>query len=45
MINFLEQNSMYVVLSITLIIWIGVFFYLTRLDSRISKVEKLKRYE
>jgi len=38
--EFLAQNSMYVVLVITLIIWVGIFSYLFRLDARISKMER-----
>jgi CcmD family protein len=40
--EFLAQNSMYIVLVITLIIWAGIFSYLFRLDTRIKEVEKLK---
>ena len=34
------MTSNYVAMMVTLIIWIGVFFYLLRLD---RKVKKLKR--
>ena len=38
--DFLETNSMYVVLLIVLIIWIGIFVYLKSMDSKIKKLEK-----
>ncbi len=38
--EFLEKNSYYVVLIITLIIWIGIFSYLMSMDKRIKKLEK-----
>ena len=38
--NFLEQNAMYVVLFITLIIWTGIFVYIFRIDRKITKFEK-----
>lgn len=31
---------MYVVLAITLIIWIGIFSYVWKLDGKITKVER-----
>jgi CcmD family protein len=37
--DFLEINSLYVVLIICLIIWIGIFSYLWKLDKRIKKLE------
>jgi len=37
--KFLENNSYYVVLIITLIIWIGIFWYLFRLDKKIRRME------
>jgi CcmD family protein len=45
MYDFLEKNAMYIVLLIALIIWIGLFFYMFRLDSRIKKLEKEKKAE
>lgn len=38
--EFLEKNSYYVVLIITLIIWTGIFTYLMAMDKRIKKLEK-----
>lgn len=40
MYDFLERNAMYIVLLIALIIWIGLFIYMFRLDKRIKKLEK-----
>ncbi|MCX6163737.1 MAG: CcmD family protein [Ignavibacteriae bacterium] len=45
MYDFLEKNAMYIVLLIALIIWIGLFFYMFRLDKRIKKLEKEKNTE
>jgi CcmD family protein len=38
--DFLETNSMYVVMLIILIIWIGIFGYMWRLDGKVKKLEK-----
>jgi len=38
--NFIEQNSYYVVLIITLIIWIGIFLYMLSIDKKLKKLEK-----
>ncbi|ACF13525.1 hypothetical protein Ctha_1061 [Chloroherpeton thalassium ATCC 35110] len=40
MIEFLEQNPLYIVLTVVMIIWTGIFSYLFRLDLRLSKMEK-----
>ena len=40
--DFLETNSMYVVLFIVLIIWIGIFAYLWGLDKKLKKLENEK---
>jgi CcmD family protein len=45
MYDFLEKNAMYIVLLIAMIIWVGLFFYMFRLDSRIKKLEKEKNTE
>lgn len=37
--DFLETNSMYVVLLIVLIIWTGIFGYIWSMDKRIKKLE------
>jgi CcmD family protein len=38
--QFLEANAIYIVLTIVLIVWIGIFLYLLNLDKRIKNVEK-----
>jgi CcmD family protein len=38
--QFLEKNSIFIVMIIVLIVWTGVFFYLYSLDKRIKNVEK-----
>ena len=40
--DFLETNSMYVVMLIVLIIWIGIFGYMWRLDKKVTKLEQEK---
>jgi CcmD family protein len=39
--EFLEQNSIYIVLIISLMIWAGIAYYLFKIDSKISKLEKM----
>ncbi len=34
------MDSNYVVLSVTLIIWVGLFFYLFSLDRKVKKLEE-----
>ncbi len=41
MMNYLEHNSIYVVLVIVLIIWAGLATYLTAIDSRLKKISKI----
>ncbi len=36
--DFLSNNSLYVVLIIVLVIWLGIFVYLFRLDKKVSKL-------
>ncbi len=38
--NFLESNSIYIVLIIAIIIWIGIFLYIYRLEKKVKKFEK-----
>jgi CcmD family protein len=33
------MSSNYVTMMVTLIIWIGIFFYLVRLDRKVKKLE------
>jgi hypothetical protein len=39
MVEFLHDNSIYVVLGIALILWFGIATYLFIIDKRISKLE------
>lgn len=38
--EFLAVNQMYIVLGIVLLIWIGLAWYLLRLDKRLGELEK-----
>lgn len=38
--EFLQNNSLYIVLIITIICWLGIFVYLLNIDKKISKLEK-----
>jgi CcmD family protein len=38
-VEFLAQNQLYIVMIIVLAIWLGIYTYLFRLDSRIKKLE------
>lgn len=40
MYDFLEANSLYLVLGISLLGWAGIFLYLRKLDRKISNLEK-----
>jgi CcmD family protein len=40
MYEFLENNSMYVVLIVVLIIWTGISFFLFYTENKINKLEK-----
>jgi len=39
-LNFLDKNSYYVVLIITIIIWLGLFLYMVSVDKNVKKLEK-----
>lgn len=41
MFDFLSDNSIYVVLIIALIIWLGVFLYLFNLEKKLNKLESI----
>ena len=36
--SFLADHSLYVVLIIVLVIWLGIFIYLFRLDKKVNKL-------
>lgn len=38
--NLFDNNSIYIVLIISMIVWIGISFILLRIDRKISKLEK-----
>jgi CcmD family protein len=38
--NFLQDNAIYIVMIIVLIVWVGIFLYMMSLDKRIKSVEK-----
>jgi CcmD family protein len=39
MIEFLAQHQLYIVMSIILIVWVGIVWYLVRIDKRIKQLE------
>lgn len=39
--EFLENNTLYIVLIISLIIWAGIAFYLWRIDNKVKKSESM----
>ncbi len=40
MYEFLGQNQLYIVLFVTMIMWIGIVLYLIRLDKKVGRLEK-----
>lgn len=40
--DFLENNSIYIVMLIVMIIWIGIFGYVWALDKKVKKLEQNK---
>ena len=38
--DFLGQNQNFIVLGVTLILWLSVFLYMLSLDKKIKKIEK-----
>lgn len=38
--QFLEMNSIYIVLIIVLIVWLGIFSFLYSLDKKVKKLEE-----
>ena len=37
--SFFQQNQMYVVLTVVLMIWAGILAYLWRIDRKVDKIE------
>ena len=44
MAEFLSQNSLYIVLAVVLVIWVGIFGYLNRIDSKLTKLENSSKH-
>ncbi|MBM4176858.1 MAG: CcmD family protein [Ignavibacteria bacterium] len=40
MYNFLSSNSLYIVLIIVLIVWLGIFSFIYKLDKKVKKLEE-----
>jgi len=38
--DFLQNNAIYIVMIIVLIVWVGIFFYMFTLDKRLKSIEK-----
>jgi CcmD family protein len=38
--EFLNQNALFVVLIIALVVWFGIYLYLFRIDGKLTKLEK-----
>jgi len=38
--DFFANNQLYVVLAIALVIWLGIFVYIFRIDKKLKKLEK-----
>ena len=45
MLEFMTENQMYIVLSIVLLVWAGIVFYLVRLDRKVSRLEETLKKE
>ncbi len=43
--SFLDAHSLYVVLIIVLVIWLGIFLYLFRLDKKVSRLYEKSQAE
>ncbi len=38
--EFLEKNSLYIVMIIVLLVWIGIFSFAFKLDKKVKKLEE-----
>jgi CcmD family protein len=38
--EFLNQNPLFVVLTIAMVVWLGIYLYLFRIDGKLKKLEK-----
>lgn len=43
MADFFSQNSLFVVLIVVLVIWLGILLYLFRIEKRIARIEQESR--
>jgi len=39
-LDYLNQNPLYIVLAIALAVWLGIYVYLFRIESKVKKLEK-----
>ena len=39
-VNFLENNSIYIVMFIVLVVWLGIFLFMINTDKRLKEIEK-----
>lgn len=39
-LGFLENNSIYIVLFIVLVVWLGIFLFVLNTDKRLKAIEK-----
>ncbi|MBN1633820.1 MAG: CcmD family protein [Ignavibacteria bacterium] len=37
--DFFSNNQLYIVLFIAIVIWVGIFIYLFRIDKKLTKLE------
>jgi CcmD family protein len=44
-VDFLAQHQLYIVLIIAVGIWLGLYMYLFRLDTRLKKLERNARQD
>ncbi|MCX7798450.1 MAG: CcmD family protein [Melioribacter sp.] len=40
LIHFLEKNSIYIVMFIVLVVWIGIFIFIWNTDKKLKEIEK-----
>lgn len=45
MLDFMTENQMYIVLSIVLLVWAGIVFYLVRLERKVTRLEETLKKE
>jgi CcmD family protein len=39
-LDYLTRNALYVVLLVVLVVWLGIYLYLFRIENKIKKLEK-----